>query len=260
MAVLNLLALQSGQATQLHVQDGLSLSLVNLQELHQSGARLVRGGGAANQGDNLVQSIQGLEQAAQDVRLFLRLAQTVAGTADDNIQLVVDPVAHESVQGQGAGHAVHDGQHVRGEVLLQLGVLVQVVQHNLRGSITLEHNHQALTGTTRSLVAQVGDTGDLAVLDELGNLDGQVIRVCLVGQLGDDQAGASVDFLDVDHGTHGNRTTAGAVRILNTLGAQNLRTGREIRALDASHQSVQQLFVGGVRVLQEPLHALGHLA
>ena len=128
------------------------------------------------------------------------------------------------------------------------------------GSITLEHNHQALTGTTRSLVAQIGDTGDLAVLDELGNLDGQVIRVCLVGQLGDDQAGASVDFLDVDHGTHGNRTTAGAVRILNTLGAQNLRTGREIRALDASHQSVQQLFVGGVRVLQEPLHALGHLA
>ena len=194
------------------------------------------------------------------MRLFLRLTQTVTGTTNDNVHLVIHPVTHKRVQGQGTRHAINNGEHIRGEVLLQLGVLVQVVQHNLRGSITLEHNHQALTGTTRSLVAQVGDTGDLAVLDELGNLDGQVIRVCLVGQLGDDQAGASVDFLDVDHGTHGNRTTAGAVRILNTLGAQNLRTGREIRALDARHQSVQQLFVGGVRVLQEPFHALGHLA
>ena len=90
-------------------------------------------------------------------------------------------MAYKRIQGQGAGHAIHNGQHVCREVLLQLGVLVQVVQHNLRGSITLEHNHQALTGTTRGLIAQVGDAGDLAVLDKLGNLDGQVIRVRLVG-------------------------------------------------------------------------------
>ena len=69
-----------------------------------------------------------------------------------------------------------------------------------------------------------------------------------------------MDFLDVNHGAHGNRTAAGAVRIFDALGAQNLRTGREVRALDAGDESIQQLFVGGVRVLQEPLHTLGHLA
>ena len=79
----------------------------------------------------------------------------------------------------------------------------------------------------------------LAILDKLGNLDGQVIRVRLVGQLSDDQAGTSMDFLDVDHGAHGNRTATGAVRILDTFGAQNLRTGREVRALDTGDESVQ---------------------
>ena len=68
-----------------------------------------------------------------------------------------------------------------------------------------------------------------------------------------------MDFLHVDHRAHGDGAAAGAVRILNALGAQNLRTGREVRALNASHQSVQQLLIGRVRVLQEPLHTLSNL-
>ena len=259
MAILNLLTLQGSQTTQLHVQNCLSLSLINLQELHQAATRLISGGGAANQGNNLIQSIQSLQQATQDVRLFLRLTQTVTGTTNDNVHLVVHPVTHKRIQGQGTRHAIHNGEHIRGEVLLQLGVLVQVVQHNLRGSITLEHNHQTLTGTTRSLIAQIRDAGDLTVLDELSNLNRQVIRVRLVRQLGNHQAGTTVDFLHVDHRAHGDRATASTVRVLNALGAQNLCTGREIGALNARHQRAQQLLIGGVRILQEPLHALGNL-
>ena len=105
------------------------------------------------------------------MRLFLRLTQTVTGTTNDNVHLVVHPVTHKRIQGQGTRHAIHNGEHIRGEVLLQLGVLVQVVQHNLRGSITLEHNHQTLTGTTRRLIAQIRDAADLTVLDELSNLN-----------------------------------------------------------------------------------------
>ena len=259
MTILNLLTLQGSQTTQLHVQNCLSLSLINLQELHQAATRLISGGGAANQGNNLIQSIQSLQQATQDVRLFLRLTQTVTGTTNDNVHLVIHPVTHKRVQGRGTRHTINNGEHIRGEVLLQLGVLVQVIQHNLRGSITLEHNHQTLTGTTRSLIAQIRDAGDLTVLDELSNLNRQVIRVRLVRQLGNHQAGATVDFLHVDHRAHGDRAAASTVRILNTLGTQNLCTGREVGALNARHQSIQQLIIGGVRVLQEPLHTLGNL-
>ena len=191
--------------------------------------------------------------------LFLRLTQTVTGTTNDNIHLVIHPVAHKRIQGQGTRHTINNGEHIRGEVLLQLGVLVQVVQHNLRGSITLEHNHQALTGTTRRLIAKIRDAGDLAILDELSNLNRQVIRVRLVRQLGDHQAGTTVDFLHVDHRAHRDGAAAGAVRIFNTLGTQNLCTGREVGALNARHQRIQQLLIGGVRVLQEPLHTLGNL-
>ena len=39
----------------------------------------------------------------------------------------------------------------------------------------------------------VGDAADPAVLDQLGDLRGQVVRVDLVRQLGDDQAGAALE-------------------------------------------------------------------
>ena len=65
---------------------------------------------------------------------------------DDDVDLVVDPVGDEPVERQGARHAVDDREHVRAEVLLQLGVLVQVVQHDLGDGIPLQHDHEALTG------------------------------------------------------------------------------------------------------------------
>ena len=77
----------------------------------------------------------------------------------------------EAVERQRARHAVDDREHVRAEVLLQLGVLVEVVQHDLGDGVALEHDHQALAGAARGLVADVGDAGDLAVLDEVGDLD-----------------------------------------------------------------------------------------
>ena len=76
----------------------------------------------------------------------------------------------EAVDGEGARHAVDDRQHVGAEVLLQLGVLVEVVQHDLGHGVALEHDDQALAGAAGGLVADVGDAGDLAVLDQFGDL------------------------------------------------------------------------------------------
>ena len=182
----------------------------------------------------------------------LGLAQAVLGAADDDLDLVVDPVPDEAVERQRARHAVDDREHVRAEVLLQLGVLVEVVQHDLRDGVALEHDDEALAGAARGLVADVGDAGELAVLDELGDLDRQVVGVDLVRQLGDDQAGAALDLLDVDDGAHRDRAAPGAVRVLDARDAEDLRAGREVRALDALHQRVEQLLAGGVGVARAP--------
>ena len=91
--VLDLLAFQGGEPAQLHVQDGLGLDLVDVQQLHQAVAGRFDGGGRADQGDDLVERVQRLEQAAQDVRSLLRLAQPVPGAPDDDVDLVRRPSA-----------------------------------------------------------------------------------------------------------------------------------------------------------------------
>src|SRR5690606_41655822 len=48
-----------------------------------------------------------------------------------------------------AGHPVDQRQHVGAEGLLELGVLVEVVQHHLGDGVALEHDHQPHTGPSR---------------------------------------------------------------------------------------------------------------
>ena len=125
------LPFEGGEPAQLHVEDGRRLHLVDIEQLHQAApGRLGRRGGP-DQRDHRVQLVERLEQAAQDVDALLGLAQQVAGAPDDDLDLVLDVVRDELVQPQRARHAVDDGQHVGAEGRLQLGVLEQVVQHDL---------------------------------------------------------------------------------------------------------------------------------
>ena len=220
VAVRDLLVFQGGQTTQLHVQDGLGLDLVDVQQLDQAVAGLFGGGGTPDQGNDLVQGVEGLQESAQNMSFFFCLAETEARAADNDVHLVRHPVADEGIQRQGARHAVNNRQHVGAEVFLQLSVLVEVVQHNLGHGVTLEDNHQSLAGTAGGLIAEVGDARNLAVLDQIGNLDGQVVRVGLERQLGDYQAGAALNLLNVDNGTHGDGAAARAVGIFDALAAQ----------------------------------------
>ena len=176
-----------------------------------------------DQRDHRVDLVDRLEQRAQDVRPLLGLAQQVPGAPDDDFDLVRDPVPDDLVQAQRPRHAVDQGEHVRAEGVLQLGVLVEVVQHDLGHRVALEHDDQPLAGPGAALVLDVGDAGDPAVLDQLGDLHGQVVRVHLVRQLGDDQAGAApVVLLDLDDGAHGDRAAAGAVGVLDAAAADDL--------------------------------------
>ena len=87
-------------------------------------------------------------------------------------------------QGQRARLAVDDRQHDHAEGLLQLGVLVEIVEHHLRLFAALELDHDAHAVAVR-LIAHVGDAFDLLVLNQVGNaLDGLGL-IHLVGNVGD---------------------------------------------------------------------------
>jgi len=72
--VLQLLALQRGQPAQGHVQDGLGLHLGELEALDEVLLGRVRGAGAADDGDDLVEEVQGQQQTFQDMGPFPGLA------------------------------------------------------------------------------------------------------------------------------------------------------------------------------------------
>ncbi len=256
----DLLALESRQAAQLHVEDRLGLDLVDLEQLHQAGAGLVDVRAAPDQRDHLVERVQRLGQAAVDVRVPLGLREAVAGTTLDDLDLVGHPVRDELVERQRARHAVDQRQHVRGEVGLQLGVLEQVVQHDPGHGLALEYDDQPLAGPRGRVVAYVGDALHSSGVGELGDLQREVVRVDLVGQLGDGQAGAAlVVLVDLHHGAHLHRAATGAVGLLDPGPTHDQRAGREVRALDPLEQGVEQLLPRGVGVGQRPEHAVGDL-
>ncbi len=73
----DLLALERGQATQLHREDRVGLDLVDGEQVHQAGACDVDGLRRTDERDDLVEGVEGLDQAAQDVGPLLGLAQQV---------------------------------------------------------------------------------------------------------------------------------------------------------------------------------------
>ncbi len=256
----DLLALQGGEAAQLHVEDRGRLDLVDVEHLDEALTRTVGVGGAADERDDVVETVERLEVPAEDVDLRLGLAQQEGRATHDDLELVGDPVADERVDAQRAGHAVDEREHVRTEVVLQLRVLVQVVEHDLRDGVALEHDHQALARAARRLVADVRDPLDAPVLDQLGDLQREGVGVDLVRELGDDEADPVLDLLDVDDRAHRDRAAARAVRVLDPAVAEDRRACREVRALDDADQRVEDLFGRGVRVVEVPLDALGDLA
>ena len=218
-------------------------------------------GGATDQRDDLVEHVERLDQAPEDVRPALRLREPEAGPALDDLDLVADPVGDELVDGQRAGHAVDQGQHVGAEVGLQLGVLEQVVEHHPRDRVALEHDDEPLAGAAGGVVAHVGDALHLAGVGELGDLERQVVGVDHVGQLGDREAGPPLGVLvDLDHGALGDRAAAGAVGLLDALAADDQGAVGEVGALDPLDQRVLQLLAAGVGVLERPPGALRDLA
>ena len=120
---------------------------------------------------------------------FVGLAQPVGGAPDDDIELVLDVVADHLVEAQRAGHPVDDRQHVGAEAGLQLGVLVEVVQHDLGYRVAFDLDNDAQANAVAGLVLDVGDAGEPAVADLLGNRRDEVVVVDLIGQLGDDNRG-----------------------------------------------------------------------
>ena len=87
-------------------------------------------------------------------------------------------------QRERARHAADQGDVDDAEGGLHLGVLVELVEHDLGDGLALELDDEA-HAVAVGLVAQVADLGDLLLLDQLDDVLDERRPVDLVGQLGD---------------------------------------------------------------------------
>ena len=186
--VLDLLALEGGQAGEPHVEDGLGLELGEVEPLHEVVARVLDLARFADRLDHRVEVVEGDLEALEDVGPGARLAEVELGPATDDLAPVVDVVLEDAAQRQRLRLAVDEREHVHVERELHRRVLEQVVQHLVRVRVALDLDvdaHPVAVG----LVAQVGDAVDPLVLDEVGDLLEERGLVHLVRQLGDDDRG-----------------------------------------------------------------------
>ncbi|MNM28938.1 hypothetical protein D3C81_394640 [compost metagenome] len=191
-----------------------------------------------DQFDHLVDVGQRNGQAFQHVGTGARLAQLEHGAAGDHFATVADEGLQHLLEVHQLRAAIDQRHHVDAEHRLHLGLLVEVVEHNLGRLAALDFDvdaHAVLVG----LIAQLADAFDLLFLDQLGDLLDQTRLVHLVRNFSDDDRFAAVvGHFDIGLGTDAHAATAGAVAGDDAGGAVDDACGREIRARDELHQAV----------------------
>ncbi len=224
--------LERGEPAQRHVEDGLRLHLGELEALHQRRAGGVGVLGGADDLDHLVDVVDGDEEAFEDVGPRLGLLEPELGAPLDDLHLMVEVVLDHLGDVERARHAVHQRHVVHAERVLQLGELVELIEDHLGHGIPLQLDDEAGAHLRGGLVAQVGDPGQLLVVDQLGDLLQHPILADLIGQLGDhDGSAALADLLHVGDGSHLDRAAAGEERVLDAPGADDVGAGRKVGTL-----------------------------
>ena len=151
--------------------------------------------------------------------------------------------------------AVVDGEHVDRERRFQRGVLVEVVDDDLRDGLALEFDDDA--GVLVRLVAHGGDVGDDLRVDQFRDALDEHGAVDRVGNLGDDDLLlAAAGFLDVGLAADFERTAPGRRVGADAGKPEQIAARGKIRPLDVGED-----FLGGdVGVVHLRAHGVDDLA
>ena len=180
--------LQVRQSLQPHVQNGLRLYITEGETIHKPLLGFFRGFAGTNEGDDFIQIVYSNDEAFQYVSLCLCTLQLEFRAASDYPLLMGDEVANHALQSHLHRLAVCNGHHVHAEGYLQVGILVQVIQHLLRISVLLQLDHGTEAGAVAFIPNVVNAAKDcFLLLTELQDFFQHGSLVDLIGYLGDAQ-------------------------------------------------------------------------
>ena len=161
---------QTGQAAQLQLDDCVRLRLIKTEIVHDGLACLGKAALAGADGrDNFIDDVDGLVQAFQNVLALLRLAQIKGGSAADDLHLELDVALHHGLEAHDFGHTVVQRQHNDTHGVLQLGVAVELVEHDLGVRVLLDFNDDLHAGAAGRFVVQVADALNAFILHKVRN-------------------------------------------------------------------------------------------
>ena len=256
--LLDLEDLQTSQTAQLQLDDGIRLQFVKAEVIHHSLTGLGKAALAGADGSNdFIDDVDGLMQTFQDMLALLGLLQIKGSAAADDLHLELNIAFHHGFQAHNLGHAVIQRQHDDTNGVLQLGVTVQLVQHDLGVGILFDLDDDLHAGTAGRFIVQVADALDTLILHEVRDGFDQAGLVDHVRDLVDEDLVAAV-FLFDDFGTASQRDFSAASGVSGTdaRAAHDDAAGGEIGPFDVLHQARQV----DLRVIDEGDHTVDDLA
>ncbi len=251
----NLVALELGQPLELHVQNRLGLNLGEVQAVHQGRLGGVGTLRAPNQADDQVKVVNGLPEPLENVGPLLGPGQIVPGPTGHHLAAEADERLQHLPEVHHLGTPVHERQHDDPKGRLHLGVLIELVQGDLRDLASREFKDDADPLTVR-FIPPLGDPLDLLLPDQLPDFFDQGRFVHLIGKLGnDDRLAPAAHLLRMGLGPHGDGASSRRVRLTDPSGAVDVAARGKVRPRD----HFQQLLHGGGGVInqeREPVHHL----
>jgi hypothetical protein len=245
----DLLPLEARETLELQFEDGSRLDVAQAELGDEADAGLARGRGIADELDDRVEVVEGNDVATQNVGTRLCLAQLELGPPAHDLAPEVEEVVADLEEIEDPRAAVDDRQHDDAERVLELGLLVELIEQDLRGLILADIDDDAHAAAI-ALVARLGDALDLLLADEFSDALDKPRLVHLVGKLGDHDGFAVVlALLDFGACAHGDGAAAGAEGGADAVAAEDEAAGREVGAENPLHQAFEALVVGGSRLL-----------
>ena len=238
--------LQLAQGPQAHVEDGVGLVLVQLERLHQHGARFVLG---ADDLDDLVQVEEGGQIAFQHFHAAGDLFQPVGAAALQHFAAMGGKGGQDFLQAHHArDKALVQHVHVQRNARFQVGRAEQLFHQDLwldRAGLGRQHDADVFGAFVLDIVQQ----RQLLLFQEFGNALDQLGLADLVGDFGDDDLpGAARALFPFPAGADAKAAAAGLVGFGHAgLVFDDDAAGGKVGALD----ELQQRTVLDVRVLDQ---------
>ena len=169
-----LLAFESGEFLEPHLEYCVRLLLRELEFLHQGYARVINGLRFLDERDYLVDVIERLLQPKKDVFALLRFRKIEFRPKGNNLFSVCNKILQERLERKCLRHAVDERDDIVMERFFKLGMFVEVIEDRLRVRRILQFNDDA--NVFGGFVADIAYAFELFLVHEIGNL-GKKVRL-----------------------------------------------------------------------------------